>query len=365
MAKAISRETMMVGIFAVLAALGTAGALRYYLNQEDVEPPTPPKVRKLRVLVAGTDLPADRIVSKDDVVAIPMTKQQFSKQFKGMESEDAIMSPRGIIGRRLKEPLKRGQPFWTTRFYLDGTGPSIAKKLQPGYRAIRIHVPNTREAAVQAGMLVDVMFRSHSYPAKAGGLGIPEKTLTLMRRLEVLEAEPPRTAQERVSKKQLLYTLAVPEDKADVFGIIAGRGQVWLVPTPAGEKGTADEEDEIVSNASTLAQLLGIKRKPPPPAPFVTAIYRRGKVHLNRFVNDKKLTENQTGRKAGQPEQTVPGVSAPSGGKRDDGASGEEERDDSRDDASTGNDDEVSTVAEKDSAAAYDQEEPAATEQEQ
>ena len=110
--------------------------------------------------------------------------------------------PDGIIDRRLKKPIKQGQPFLTTDFYLEGTGPSIAKMLQPGFRAIRVQVPDTREAGVQPGMYVDVMFRANARPAKAGQLAIPEKTLTLLRHIEVLEAERPTKATDQRQRQQ-------------------------------------------------------------------------------------------------------------------------------------------------------------------
>jgi pilus assembly protein CpaB len=373
------RETLMVGIIAVIAALGTAGALRFYLAEgppEDVKPPKQPP--KFRVLLAGTDLPADRVVSKDDIVGVQMTQKEFSKKFKGMGSEQAILTPSGVINRRLKEPIKHGQPFWTTKFYLDGTGPSVAKKLQPGYRAIRVNVPNTREAGVQAGMFVDVMFRSKPRPKGEGKVGIPEKTVTLMRHIEVIEAEPPRRAQEKVDKKPLLFTLAVPDDKADVFGIIEGRGEVWLVPTPAGEKGSADD-DKTIANASTLAQLLGIKPPKKPPAPFVTAIYRRGKVHLNKFVNGKKIYGRPTGHRVGESEKsapTVPGASPPAvatsrqeepqaGEAQDDAVSGEKDLTSAEDESQEGSEEQDSAVFDKENSAASGGERSATSEQEQ
>ena len=112
-----------------------------------------------------------------------------------------------------------------------------------------------------AGMRVDVMFRANARPAKAGQLAIPEKTLTLLRHVEVLEADRPlrvgRAGARAPEKQQLMFTLAVPEAKADMFGIIEGRGEVWLVPTPAQGKEAADGAGAEVANAATLAESAG------------------------------------------------------------------------------------------------------------
>lgn len=83
MAKMVSRETLTVGILAILLALIAAGAMRSYLSKEKELPPqvkqTPPE--KLNVPLAATDLPADRFVSKYDYTVEKMTRQEFAKRF--------------------------------------------------------------------------------------------------------------------------------------------------------------------------------------------------------------------------------------------------------------------------------------------
>lgn len=295
MAKLISRSTMTIGIIAVLAGLAAVWGVRSYLAQEEevpavAEKPAQPQV--IRLPLAAQDLPADRVVAQGDLIHLTLTKRQILERFKGADLDQMLKLDRSIVNHRLKVPIKGGHPFLTTAFYLYGAGPSIAKKLQPGFRAIRIQVPNTREASVQPGMYVDVMFRANARPAKAGQPATPEKTLTLLRHIEVIEAErPPAVGSRRaVARKPLLYTLAVPEAKADMFGVIEGRGELWLVPTPASE--TAKGAGAEVASASTLADLLGIKPPQPPPPPFETAIYRRGHVQINKFVDGKLLASH-------------------------------------------------------------------------
>jgi Flp pilus assembly protein CpaB len=288
MARAISRETMTVGIVAILAGLVAAWGLRVYLTAPDeVKQAPPPQPAKQRMFLAGTDLPADRVITSHDVIQVGVTNEEFQRRFGTIKKEQILMAMRAIVGRCLKTPVKQGQPFLITDFYLEGTGPSISKKLQPGYRAVRVQVTDVREAGVQPGMFVDVMFRANARPAKNGQPAIPEKTLTLLRHIEVLEAEKPK-AKTGQSKKPMLVTLAVPEQKEDMFGVIAGRGDLWLVPTPTKE--AADGAGGDIANAETLAQLLGIKPRPRPPKPFETAIYHRDRVKINRFIDGKLVS---------------------------------------------------------------------------
>jgi Flp pilus assembly protein CpaB len=292
MAKVISKETMTVGILAVVAGLAAAYGVRTYMIQEEAAPPAQEKVAAAKIIrlpVASQDLPADRVITRGDLVELPMTMDQIKARFKGLDAAQTPLSRAGIIGRRLAKPLAQGQPFSTTGFYLEGSTPSISKKLQPGYRAIRIAVSDTHEAGVQPGMHVDVVFRATAHPAKAGQPAIPEKTLTLLHRVEVINAERPDA--KATTKKPMLFTLAVPEDKADMFGVIEGRGEVWLVPTPAKDKDGSNNSGSAVANAETLAGLLGLKVTKPVP-PFETDIYRRGHIQVNKFVDGKLLARH-------------------------------------------------------------------------
>ena len=132
------------------------------------------------------------------------------------------------------------------------------------------------------------------------------KTITLLRHVEVLNAERPAAPGAAAKPKPLLVTLAVPEDKVDFFSIIEGRGDLWLVPTPL--KDTADGGGEAVANASTLAELLGIQApqlRPalPAPPPFQTAIYRRGRVQINQFADGRLLASHAIDQGIRTPEK--------------------------------------------------------------
>lgn len=302
MAKIVTKETLTIGILAVMAGLATAYGIRAYFEsqkEEVVAEEEKPEPKKIKYLLAGTDLPADRVVRNLDVMPIPMTRKEFRKRFPECKDEAVIKSPKGIVNRRLKKPVKEGQPFLTTDFYLQGTGPSITDKLKPGFRAIPLRVPISREANVRTGMLVDVMFRANPRSKSVGQPPIPEKTVTLLRNIEVIDTEResstgPAEAQKEKAKKTMLFTLAVPERQAAIFGVIEGRGEVWLVPTPEDEATAGSGDSDLT--ADTLAELLGIRWEKPAP-PFKTVIYRRGNRDVNRFVDGELVAKGSVNRR--------------------------------------------------------------------
>jgi Flp pilus assembly protein CpaB len=315
----------------VLAGLFAAVGIRSYLEKPEAPPQQPPKEaakpEAIKVPIAAVDLPADRAVTPLDVMIVTVTKQELKEKYH-VERGMVVTSLHSITNRYLAKPVKQGQPFVTTDFYLEGTTPSVAKKLQPGFRAIRVQVPATREAGVQKGMFVDVFFRSHARPAKGDQLATPEKTITLLKHVEVIDAERPAAprhgkgeAATTTPKKPLYFTLSVPEASADSFSVVEGRGELWLVPTPSNDKAKSDGAGTEVANADTLAELLGVKPKAAPPAPFETAVYSQGRLKINRFMNNKQLANHSTyddtvrergnGKPTGDDESNTPLPPAP------------------------------------------------------
>jgi Flp pilus assembly protein CpaB len=316
---------MTLGIFAVLMGLIAAFGFQAYWAKPEAPlpppakaPPAPPP--EVAVPLASEDLPADRVVARGDLVEVRLTKQQAGERFKGLDPFQILRNPKLIVGRRLKKPIKQGQPFLSTSLYLQGTGPNVANMLKPGYRAVRLQVPDTREGGIQPGSYVDIVFRAKPRRAQGDEPAIPETTKTLLQHVLVLGMER-QGAKESIKaaplappKKPLLVTLAVPEDKMDIFSVIEGRGEVWLVPTPTeGGKEAAQGEGAPLPKPLTLAALLGIKKPPPPewhkippkptpPPPFETAIYRRGHVQINQFVNGKLVAS-----RAHERASTAPG----------------------------------------------------------
>ena len=182
---AITKGTMTIGILAILSGLLAAYGVRSLLVKKEV--PAKPAPPVIRVPLASADLPSDRVIAAGDVSIVEMTQERFRERFKGTEFTLIMMLDKNIIGRRLGQPLNQGQPFLTTALYLEGTGPSLAEKLPPGFRAISLQVSDTHGGNAQPGTYIDVVFRAQARPARGFEPAIPEMTVTLLRHIQVLE----------------------------------------------------------------------------------------------------------------------------------------------------------------------------------
>jgi Flp pilus assembly protein CpaB len=300
MARTISKATLTTAIVAILAGLVVAFAVRAYLAQPPAKP-TPPAPPPIRVPVATTDLPAGRLIAPGDIGTLSLSRERFAAdpRFKGKRG--VMMSAQQIVHRRLKVAVKQEQPFLLEDLYLQGSGPSLSEDVGPGYRAIPLRVPHTHEGRVQPGDWVDVVFRVQPRAAKAGQPAIPEKTVTLLEHLKVLEVvgpsgpdttDPRRRATTSSQTGFSVVTLAVPVGQSDVLAAVDGRGELWLVTSPDKGSEQANAPPGSAPKPATLAELLGIQ---PPVPPFETAIYRRGRVQINRFVDGKLLSRGEQG----------------------------------------------------------------------
>jgi Flp pilus assembly protein CpaB len=289
----ISKATMTIAIVAILAGLVAAYGVRALLTAPKEKPEQPVAARpapRIIMPLASEDLPADRLLVAGDIALVEMTEKQFEERFKGLDRMVLIKLDRSIIGRRLRQPLRQGQPFLTTALYLEGTGPSLTDRLQSGFRAVSLQVSDTHGGIVQPGTHVDVVFRAQPRPAgRSGELAIPEVTTTLLSHIEVLEVARAPAPGGGVDAKTALVTLAVPAEKADVLGAVEGRGELWLVARSPKE---LDRMAEASGSKLTLEGLLGIQPPPPPETPVQTAVFRRGHMQINTFVAGRLVSQS-------------------------------------------------------------------------
>ncbi len=274
----VSPGTLILGVFAVLFGLVGAYGAKQYLREE-------PKIveveveQRLGVPMAATDLPAGRTLTFGDVVLLRLTDEQ--RENRGIAS-GFMTDPRQVIGRTLREPLKQGDTFFTTSLYSEGTGPSVAARLKPGYRAVSISLENRAadSSLVSPGSMVDVLFRT--FAGKSSEL--PETTVTLLERVEVLAIGQEmlagtRTPRDRRGRGQTV-TLAVTPRQAGALGVVEGRGTLWLSLRAAEDDSVAD-----AASPQTLETLLGFER---PEAPFTTEYYRRGQLTTAVFEEGRQ-----------------------------------------------------------------------------
>jgi Flp pilus assembly protein CpaB len=298
---------MGIAIVAILAGLVGAYIVRANLMKE--EPPVVEAPPPMTLPLATADLPADRRVEMGDIGLVRLTREEIAER--GYDLTKMMASAQQIIGRKLKEPVRQGQPFLTTALYLEGTGPDFTAKLKPGYRAIAMQIPRERGGSLPVGSYVDVIFRSDEQRAQPPNLGIPEVTVPLLDGLEILNvAEPPRNAQ----NAEPTISLAVTPEQAAILQTTTGNGELTLVARP--------QDERLVSTGArpkplSLEDVLGIERPEPQKVfLFATEIYRRGSRSVNVFRDDK-LIEQLQGDQAAPPgvddalPPEAPGAGAP------------------------------------------------------
>jgi len=295
----VNSGTLTVAILALLAGLVGAYALRAALTPAEVVEVPPPE--EIFVPLAGSDLPANRTIAMGDIAMVGMTPKEYEER--EFPSSLVMMEPTQFIGRILREPIQQGEPFLTTAVYLEGTGPDITSLLKPGFRAATLVLDPSAVGSARAGGTVDVLFRSTPQEGGEGEVDIPEKTVTLLKAIEVLSIQQPLPRAQQSDPNVLdirrlnappetamtTVILAVSLNDANVLQAVTGRGDLRLIPRAATE--TIDNMVASVDEGMTLADVLGIKPEPVVTiTPFVTDIYRGGTMSRNVFIGGVSVT---------------------------------------------------------------------------
>ncbi|MBI3465026.1 MAG: Flp pilus assembly protein CpaB [Planctomycetes bacterium] len=258
----ITPATVTVGVLFAFVALVGAYVVKAGLRSKPV-----PMVNN--VMVAVADIPAETVLTASDVGRVTLPQS--------MVPPSTIMERAGLVGRRLREPMKALQPFTGNLFYPPGGGPTLSNRLKPGFRAVTIEA--TSASAGLGGLarpsdIVDVLLTVNpdsQSPVKT------RTTLTLLQGVEVLAVD---TNVDRVSAKLdqsngiQTVTLSVTPDDANLLVLAKQQGQLQLALRNP-EEGAPKE----MPKRATLHELLGIPLPPnpaTPPKPFVSEIYRSG-----------------------------------------------------------------------------------------
>ncbi len=272
----LSPGTLLLGVFAVLFGLIGAYAAKQHFREQPQEEPVaavPPQT----VPLASTDLPPGRTLTMGDVMLVRISREEMKER--GMP-RDHMTDARQVIGRTLREPIARGRAFVTTVFYPEGTGPSLAKRLKLGYRAVTISLEDMAAAKglVSPGAVVDVILRTFANEKEQ----MPETTVTLLESVEVLAIDQEtfegmrrvlgRRSQARAA---ITVTLAVTPQQASALKVVEGRGTMSLVLRNP-------EEDQLAARTAPIT-LAGLLNLPKPQPPFVTEFYRRGQLTTATF----------------------------------------------------------------------------------
>lgn len=225
-----SAGTLLLGIIAVMFGLLSAYIVRKELHkpQPVVQAETAPAPQSFVVPRASTDLEEGRQLTLGDISIYRMTVDHLREE--GIAN--AFMnSTEQIIGRVLRAKLAKGETFDTDLFYPEGTGPSVAEKLETGERAVTVTIEGPAAVAgfASPGSMVDVLFRAEEDEDKE----LPQTTITLLEGVRVL-AFNNQTFQATARNTQparndtALVTLAVSPDEAAALRVVEGRGLLSL-----------------------------------------------------------------------------------------------------------------------------------------
>lgn len=278
----ITPGTMIVLIFAVLFGLVGAYAVRRHLEKPapvEVAKPAPPPVEPMVTIpMASTDLVPGRELRLGDIALTRATRTQMKK----MSLPPEFMgNPQQIIGRILRDPLKKGEAFQSSNFYPEGMGPTISERLKPGLRAVTIGVRGTGilSGLASVGSIVDVLFRTTESPTKE----IPEATITLLEGVEVLAVQENIVPGAKNPSTVASVTLAVSSTQANALKIAEGRGEFSLALRSNG-----DETLVMHSGPQTLESLLHLPKRPKPQQ---IEVYRGGSRSIISFDRGKVVEE--------------------------------------------------------------------------
>ena len=252
--------TVLAGIFAVLFAFAAAYVVRSFLVGEP-----PPQVAAkpaadttIQVPTASSELLAGRTITLGDLALRPMEIADARKKIEAKEMPaDFMTNPEQIVGRILREPVKVGDAFSAALFYPEGTGPTVADNLKPGFRAVTITVTDTGLVSGFASptTLVDVLFRSEKLD------DFPETTSTLIEGAEVLAVgrfsypnSQNNEQDDRGRVPDLVHaTLAVTPEQAGILRVLEGRGEMSLALRSPDERSALTIESDLLAAKGRLS----------------------------------------------------------------------------------------------------------------
>lgn len=291
----ISPATVTIGFFALIAALIAAWGVRTWLDrpvETKAEVVPPPDVI---YPFAAQSLKKGKMITLGDIAIRRLPPDSKLLQWENV-GDAPMTNTTQIVGRILREDIKLGDPFLTRKMYPEGTGPSIAERLLPGFRAVTIPVDNSGLLNGYAGQgtVVDVMFRARASENPRRRLIVPEVTVALVEGVEVLNVTAPSGRQQNSVGT---VTLAVSPEQAKILQVVQGRGDLSLAMRSNGEPPVSGTSRQ---RAITLEDLLGIQ---PLPGPWFTEIYRRTGRQVLGFDRGKVIAETFGGTqpKTGQP----------------------------------------------------------------
>jgi pilus assembly protein CpaB len=233
---------MLIGVGGLVAAY--AGK-KLFARQEVVEAP---QLDLMPVPVA--DLPPGTVITAAHLGQARIKRERLIPE--------SVRSERILIGRVVRNTLKRAEPINTGDLYSPGEGPPL--DIAPGMRAVSIDFQDASakvDGLIRAGQYVDVHFTPSSNPDPVKG----PFTMTLFKGVKILAMGSGNSRSQRSST----VTLELTPEQANIILLAKDKGQLQLTYTPEG-KGNGGVAIADADRA-TLSEILGLseaKKEAPP-----------------------------------------------------------------------------------------------------
>lgn len=228
-----SKKFVLLGV-ALVAGLGTV-----FMARSILQPPPPPPVvapqpvvqaapePDLRILVAGTNLPAGHLIKPDDLVWRIWEREDERLPSYFVEGEE---QPNALHGAVVRRGISGGDPIIQGRVVKPGEQGFLAAVMEPGKRAVSVRInPVTGIAGlVFPGDRVDLLLtQSVSRPndPRRSERFASETVLTDLRVLAIDQSTDDQTA---TPKQAEIVTLEVTPKQAELVTLISELGQLSL-----------------------------------------------------------------------------------------------------------------------------------------
>ncbi|MCA9089698.1 MAG: Flp pilus assembly protein CpaB [Planctomycetaceae bacterium] len=281
-----SRATVLVSVVAVLCGLLGVG-----LKMSQTKPkPAPPLIS---VPVAVRDLEAGRVVQSSDFYLRRCTREQIQE----LPVRDFYSQGKEIVGRIVQSKVAKGAPFGLDSLYAEGTGPSPADDLGPGFRGVTVGVKLVGgvRGFASPNAWVDVLFRRDDVTRPRSF--DEARTHTLFHTVRVLavgglvypDSQLPRDVRGNVSD-QFEITLALTPEQTEIIKTLEGRGtlSLSLLPPQPGREPLGD-----LPSSGVLDVLLGVvEPEVTPPAPPIAErveLYRGGQSNVVELLPGESI----------------------------------------------------------------------------
>lgn len=286
--KRLTPALLTLLLFVVVGGLIAAYVVKTLFAGEDVQASV--ATRNLPVLVS--DLPPGTQVTDAHLGIGTFRSDQLQP---GM-----LINQNSIVGRVTKNAIQAASPIMSDDLYQPGQFPPL--KVSAGMRAVALSLTDATQIVdglVTPGEHVDVHLTVKSNDADAdsdllrGGL-----TQTLFRGVKVLSVNK-RYQSAGVDPVTNSVTLELTPAQANIMILARDRGDVTLVNTPDGRgHGVVDVADE---NRATMEEILNLRPRPTPPAPFETETFNGSSRGRNQFRNGRRFDVSTAPSRRSQP----------------------------------------------------------------